>query len=547
MIRNYIITAFRSIVRQKGFSLINILGLTIGLSISFLILFYVFDEFSYDKFHKNSDRIYRLIVKGTLGEMNLQAAVTPKALAGKLKKDVPDVEESTVFEIESTSYLLKIGETKIYDRDFLYADTSFFKIFNFPLLYGDPVTSLSQPYSILISESFAKKFFGSKNPSGELIRINEQRDYTVTGVFSDLRPESHISFNFLISMESKVLETGGKLMDNWEDLNSYTYVKMHENADMQAFQTKLDTILIQNILNNEREVNVDLKIYPQKITQIHLNSNLLGEIKENGDYSYIFVLLAIVTGIIVIASINFMNLSTAKSASRAKEVGIRKILGSQKSMLVGQFISESVMISMISFILSLAVIELSLPAFNEISGKALSINYLSNWNLLLFFGIALLTGFFAGSYPAFYLSSFQPVKVLQNRMRLGKTGILKLRNILVFIQFAISTGLIICTIIIYLQLDFLKTKQLGFDKDAIISVELRNKELRDNASVFKEEVLKIAGVENACLSTTYPGRGLSGSSYIPEGIDKKDPWLIFRKSCRAGISVKILGATVMQF
>jgi putative ABC transport system permease protein len=231
MIRNYIITAFRSIVRQKGFSLINILGLTIGLSISFLILFYVFDEFSYDKFHKNSDRIYRLIVKGTLGEMNLQAAVTPKALAGKLKKDVPDVEESTVFEIESTSYLLKIGETKIYDRDFLYADTSFFKIFNFPLLYGDPVTSLSQPYSILISESFAKKFFGSKNPSGELIRINEQRDYTVTGVFSDLRPESHISFNFLISMESKVLETGGKLMDNWEDLNSYTYVKMHENAE----------------------------------------------------------------------------------------------------------------------------------------------------------------------------------------------------------------------------------------------------------------------------------------------------------------------------
>jgi putative ABC transport system permease protein len=309
---------------------------------------------------------------------------------------------------------------------------------------------------------------------------------------------------------------------------------------------KLDTILIQNILNNEREVNVDLKIYPQKITQIHLNSNLLGEIKENGDYSYIFVLLAIVTGIIVIASINFMNLSTAKSASRAKEVGIRKILGSQKSMLVGQFISESVMISMISFILSLAVIELSLPAFNEISGKALSINYLSNWNLLLFFGIALLTGFFAGSYPAFYLSSFQPVKVLQNRMRLGKTGILKLRNILVFIQFAISTGLIICTIIIYLQLDFLKTKQLGFDKDAIISVELRNKELRDNASVFKEEVLKIAGVENACLSTTYPGRGLSGSSYIPEGIDKKDPWLIFSFHADEDFAEKTMHMKILQ-
>jgi putative ABC transport system permease protein len=198
MIGNYIVTAFRSIVRQKWFSLINILGLTIGLSVSFLILFYIFNELSFDKFHKDSDRIYRLVVKGTLGEMNLQAAVTPKALAGKLMKDVPEVEASTVFEIESSSFLLKIGENKLYERDFLYADTSFFKIFSFSLLYGDGVSSLALPYSIIISESFAKKYFGSKNPIGELIRINEQRDYSVSGVFKDLPSESHISFNFLL-------------------------------------------------------------------------------------------------------------------------------------------------------------------------------------------------------------------------------------------------------------------------------------------------------------------------------------------------------------
>ncbi len=527
MIRNYIVTAFRSIIRQKGFSLINILGLTIGLSVSFLILFYVFDELSFDKFHSGSDRIYRLVIKGTMGEDNLQAAVTPKALAGKLIKDVPEVEIATVFDIESSSFLMKIGENKLYERDFLYADTSFLKIFNFPLIYGDKVSSLALPYSIILSESFARKYYGLKDPTGELIKINEQRDYVVTGIFKDLPPESHISFNFLISMESKIWDQGEKLMENWETLNSYTYVRLNEIADMQEFQSKLDTILLHNILNNERGVNVDLRIYPQRITDIHLQSDFLGEIKENGDLAYIFVLLAIVTGIILIASINFMNLSTARSASRAKEVGIRKILGSQKSMLIGQFISESVLISLISFILSLAVIELSLPLFNEITGKEMGINYLSNWNILLFLSIALLTGFLAGSYPAFYLSSFQPVKVLQNRMKLGRTGNLKLRNILVFIQFAISTGLIICTIIIYLQLDYLRTKELGFDKEAVVSVELRNDDLRDNASVLKEEILKLEGVESASLSTTYPGRGLTGSSFTPEGIDEKDPWLIF--------------------
>ena len=546
MIGNYLLTAFRSIIRQKGFSIINILGLTIGLSVSFLILFYVFDELSFDKFHKNSDRIYRLVIKGTLGEMNLQTAVSPKALAGKLIKEVPEVEEATVFDIESSSFLLKVGDKKIYDRDFLYADTSFLRIFNFPLVYGDAASSLKQPYSIIISESFCKKYFGSKNPTGELIRVNDQKDYQVTGVFKDLPPESHISFNFLISMESKVADLGENLMDNWADLNSYTYVKMHENFNMQRFRNKLDTILLKNILNNETGVNVDLKIYPQKITEIHLKSDLLGEIKENGDSSYIYVLLAIVTGIIVIASINFMNLSTAKSASRAKEVGIRKILGSQKSMLIGQFLIESLLISLISFILSLAVIELSLPAFNEITGKTLSINYLSDRNLLLFFGIAMLTGFLAGSYPAFYLSSFQPIKVLQNRMRLGKAGNLKLRNVLVFIQFAISTGLIICTIIIYLQLDYLKTKQLGFDKEGVISLELRNADLRDNASVLKQEVTKIAGVESASLSTTYPGRGLKGSSFTPEGTNEKDPWLIFSFYADEDFTEKTMRMKILQ-
>ncbi|MCB8995239.1 MAG: ABC transporter permease [Bacteroidales bacterium] len=546
MIRNYIFTAFRNLIRQKGFTIINILGLTIGLSISFLILFYVFDELSYDRFHYNSDRIYRLVIKGNLGEMNLQAAVTPKALSGEILKEVPDVEASTVFDIESSSYLLRIGEDKIYESDFLYADTSFLNIFNFPLLYGDPSYSLSEPYSIIISESFARKFYGNSDPRGNLIRINEQKDYTITGVFKNLPQESHIGFNFLISMATRISESEGRLMDNWEDLSSYTYVRMHENANMSLFQEKLDTLLFRNILKGEEGINQDLRILPQKITEIHLHSNLLGEIKENGDYSYIFVLLAIATGIILIASINFMNLSTAKSVSRSKEVGIRKILGSQKSMLIGQFISESVIISLISFILSLAIIELSMPVFNDISGKTMSINYLSNWNLLLFFGIAVFTGFLAGSYPAFYLSSFKAIEVLQNRMKFGRSGNLKLRNLLVFIQFTISTGLIICTIIIYLQLNFIKTKELGFEKKGLISIEMRNPEIREKANTLKQEVLKISGVESASLSGSYPGRGLRGSPYIPEGMDEKDPWLIYSFSADEDFAQNTLKMKILQ-
>ncbi len=546
MIRNYIFTALRSIVRQKGNSLINILGLTLGFFVSFLILFYVFDELSFDKFHRDSERIYRLVFKGTLGEMPLNAAVSPKALAWEIINNVPEAEDATVFDIESTSFLLSFGENKIYERDFLYADTSFLRIFNFPLIYGDKTFCLTSPYSILVSETFSKKYYKSVNPVGEIIKLNEQQDYIITGVFKDIPDESHLGFNFLISMSSKVMDQGEEIMQSWGELNSYTYVKIHENANMQEFQSKLDTILFQKVLGGEEGVNVDLKIVPQLITEIHLHSDLLGEIKENGDVSYIFVLLAIACGIILIASINFMNLSTAKSANRAKEVGIRKILGSQKSMLIGQFIGESVIVSLISFMLALSLIEIALPFFNEITGKNLGFSFMPGWSLFLFLGIALITGFLAGSYPAFYLSSFQPIKVLQNRMNLGKSGNLKLRNLLVFIQFTISTGLIICTLIIYLQLNYLKTKDLGFDKQSVISIEMRNPELRENAKILKEEISKIAGVESVSLSTTYPGRGLRGSSFTPEGTNEKDPWIIFGFHADEDFIQKTMGMKILR-
>lgn len=545
MFRNYLLTTFRSIIRQRGFSMINILGLTTGLSVSFLILFYIFSELSFDRFHYDSNRIYRLVITGTMGDMNLRVAVTPKALAGELIRSVPDIEEATLFEIETSSYLLSVGEKKIYEGDFLFADTSFLRIFNFPLLYGNPDEVLSRPYSIVVSEEFADKHFRKVDPRGQVIRLNDQQDYEVTGVFRNLPQESHLSFNFLVSLETRVSEKGTEIMDNWEELNSYTYVRLHENADMIEFQDKLDTILVSKIYHDVADVNIDLKILPQKITDIHLKSDLLGEIKENGDISYIYVLLAIVTGIILIASINFMNLSTAKSANRAKEVGIRKILGSHKSMLITQFISESVLISIVSYLLSLAVVELSLPLFNEITGKDMDIRYLSDWNLLLFFGISLLTGFLAGSYPAFYLSSFAPIEVLQNRMKLGKSGNLKLRNILVFVQFMISTGLILCTIIIYLQLEFLKTKELGFDQNSIVSIAMRNEDLRFNGSILKDEVLSIAGVKSASLSTSYPGKGLNASSYFPEGTDEKDPWLIYSFNADEDFAGKTMHMTLL--
>ena len=526
MFKNFIIISFRNLVRQRGFSLINLLGLTMGLTVSFLILLYIFNELSYDKFHKDSDRIYRIAIKGNLGDRPLNVAVTPGALVHNLGNDMPEVEQYSMFEHLGSDQLFRNGDKKYYENHLIYADSNFFTIFSFNFLYGDPHTALIDPNTIVLKESISKKFFGTSNSVGKTLRINNERDYLITGVIQDPPSETHLPVNFIASFETRIRENGPDMLNNWGAMMYYSYIKLREGVDKANFQNKIKNYLVEKLDEEIEEGKFSLLPYLQPITSIHLESRLIGELKPNSDKSYIYILSLIAISILFIAGINFMNLATARSSSRAREVSIRKILGSDRRKLIYQFLGESVFLSLLAFIFSLVLIEILLPVFNNITHKDIEFNNYFNSILIPgFLGIAVLIGIFSGSYPAFYLSSFNPIKVLQSKLRSGSSN-KKLRNILVFIQFMISAGLIACTFIIFSQLKYIREKKLGFNKENSIAIFLRNDEIKRNAKSLKEEFSQLAPVESASLASSIPGMSLNGSSYFPEGYDD-DAWLVY--------------------
>ncbi|HYW96265.1 MAG TPA: ABC transporter permease [Bacteroidales bacterium] len=526
MLRSFLIISFRNLSRQKGFSLINILGLTLGLTIGFLIILYIFNEVSYDRFHKDYDRIYRVAIRGKLGEMPINVAVTPGALGHTLKKELPEIEDYTMFFHVGGSQLMRAGDKKFYDNHMLYADTGFFRIFTFKMIYGDQATALSAPYSVVLTQSLAMKYFGDMNPVGETIRLNNQYDLTVTGVIEDPGDKTHLAMNMLTSFLTYADQRGPVVYDDWGSMMFYTYLKLKPETDPVVFERKISRFLDEYSGEDMEEENIEMRAYLQPLKDIHLHSNLIGEIRPNGDVSYVYILLAIALGILLIAGVNFMNLSTARSANRAMEVSIRKIMGADRKQLVFQFLGESVFLSLFGLVFALALIEILLPTFNQITGKSISVNYLENWKLLVGFGlIALLLGLFSGSYPALYLSSFEPVRLLRSKLPGSRSNKL-LRNVLVLVQFTISAGLIISTLIIYRQLDYIRGKRLGFDKDNVITIFLRNEEIRKNAKILKEQVSSLPGIRAASLASSVPGMSLSGASYYPEGYNN-EPWLIY--------------------
>ncbi len=526
MLRSFLLISFRNLNRQKGYSIINILGLTLGLTVSFLIILFIFSELSYDRFEKDYDRIYRVAIRGKLGEMPLDVAVTPGALGHTLKDKLPEIEDYTVFFHVGGSQLLRVGNKKFYDSHMVYADTGFFKIFDFKMIYGNPSGALKAPYSVILTESIAHRFFGNENPVGETIRLNNQFDLTVTGVIQDPPEETHLAVNLLTSFSTMLEQRGHHILEDWGNMMFYTYLKLNPSVDPKSFEEKIANFLKDYTGEDFEKENIEMRPYLQPLTDIHLRSNLIGEIRPNGDMSYIYILLAIALGILLIAGVNFMNLSTARSSKRSMEVSIRKAMGAGRQQLVYQFIGESVFLSLISLVFALALIEIMLPTFNQITGKNISINYLENWKLLAGFVLmALFLGIFSGSYPAFFLSSFKPAQLLRSRLHNGTSNKL-LRNVLVFIQFTISAGLIVSTLIIYKQLDYIRGKRLGFDKDNVITIFLRNEEIKKNAAVLKEKILSLPGTEAASLASSVPGMSLSGASYYPEGFNN-EPWLIY--------------------
>jgi len=526
MISNYLKTALRVLFRQKSYSAINIGGLAIGISVCILILTYVLYELSYDKFHEKSEQIYRVCVDANIGGTAMNLALTSGPMGLALDEDFPEVLKQTRIFQTGRKILVTQGENKFYEGNFYYADSTFFNIFSFHLIRGEADKVLTAPNSIVLTEKLVHKYFNEENPIGKVLRINDNSNFTITGVVSDVPGNSHFQFDALISV-STVNGNPQFGLESWGAVSKSTYILLDKGIDYLAFQNKFRDFEDRH-MSNLKQANVIFKLYLQPLTDIHLHSKLRGELGTNGDIKYIYIFSAIAIFILIIACINYMNLASARSFKRAKEVGMRKIHGAIKGQLVRQFLGESVLLSFIALIISVVIVKISLPGFSDL---VLSQGTLSVFNnlliiLLFFLILTIVVGLVAGSYPAFYLSSFKPISALKGGGIIGKKKSY-VRNILVVLQFTIATVLIICTGIIYSQLNYMNHKDLGFNKENKMVIDLRNQSLISKIETLKAEFEGLSAVKNITIATGLPGSIVNGTGYFPEGKDPNTPIIMF--------------------
>ncbi len=460
---SYFKIAWRNLFRQKAFSFINIFGLAIGMACSILILFWVQDELSYDRFHANAGQLYR--ITGSTPDIKAATSVAPMAAA--LKAQMPEVKNAA--RLWSSANLLEVGNRKFDEKRVFYADASFLDLFSFPLVKGNPKTALQRPDGILITEAMAQKYFGKTDALGQIIRKDNQANFTVTGILANVPANSHLQFDFILPMAFLARTNYDLKAENWSNFDFYTYVQLQENAVSSASALQqLNQRITRIFAANNKEIKIGFQLQP--VTSIHLHSNLLRDLPGNGSIQYVRIFSVVAIFILVVACINFMNLATARSARRAKEVGLRKVIGAQRSQLIWQFLGESTLISGLALLLATGLVWGLLPAFNHLADKNLAINFRDAELLGSLLGIALVTGLLSGSYPALFLSGFQPVKVLKGN-KLG-TGSGLFRSGLVITQFVISIVLLVGTAVVYKQLQYIQNNHLGFDKENLLHLPM---------------------------------------------------------------------------
>lgn len=522
MIKNYLKVAARNLLRNKFYSLLNISGLAIGIACCLLIVLFVTDELSYDRYYENSGNTYRLTMAGALNGSAFDLAVVGPSVGQTLVNDFPEVLNSGRFRQRGAPFI-RFGENVFKETKYVWADHSILDIFDIELVQGNPETALVEPKSLVMSETAAKKYFGNLDPVGQIVEFGSAKDYRVTGVYKDIPKNTHFDFDVMGSMVT--LDEARQPI--WLSMNFQTYVVLKEDADIQKMAALFPDMLqkyvgpeIKQIMNLEWEELVQngtsLAFGMQPVTDIHLKSDLQGELDANSEISYVYIFSAIAFFILLIACINFMNLSTARSARRAKEVGIRKVLGSVKRQLINQFLAESILISAISFVLAIGLAYLALPYFNDLSGKVLTIPFDQPLFLAAIFSGILIVGLLAGSYPAFFLSAFQPVKVLKGALSSGmKSG--ALRNVLVVVQFFTSIVLVIGTLVILDQLEFIQNKNLGFERDQVVIINdafLAG----NNVNALKTEMESFSEVKSASLSGFLPTPSNNNMNVFFKGI-----------------------------
>jgi putative ABC transport system permease protein len=512
MLLNYFKIAFRNLVKNKAYSFVNIFGLAIGIATCLVISLFVKDELIYDRFHEKADRIVRIVFKANIngGKINESSVMPPTAQA--LKNDYPEVQQATRLRNFGSPKVV-IGEKVFRDDPMAYVDANFFEVFTIPLLKGNPKTALIQPHCVVLSKAVAQKYFGDENPIGKVIYFRKGADapaFRVTGLFDKIPSNSHFHFDLLGSLAS---DTEAK-STSWLTSNYFTYLLLTEGTDYKKLEAKLPATvekymgpqIVQAMgmsLSQFRTKGNELGFDLQKLTDIHFYSEGTNELEASGDIKYVYIFGAIALFMLLIACINFMNLSTAGASKRAKEVGVRKVLGSAKLELVRQFLMESLLLTSFALLLAIILVPLVLPVFNDLSKKNLSLDFAANpLTLVGLLAFGLLVGVLAGSYPAFFLSSFKPIAVLKGRF-VGSKKTIGLRSGLVVFQFCVSICLIVGTIVVYQQLSYIQNKKLGYDKDQLVVLQ-NSWALGKNEAVFKEELLKDSRVANVTASPYRP-------------------------------------------
>ena len=507
MLNNFFRTAFRNLWKHKIYSLLNILGLTVGLTAAFLVYLYVHFELSYDRFNTKADRIYRLVCDIKTPTETINTGVTSAPMAVNIKSDFPEVD--AFVRVSGASLLVRKGDIKFQEEHSAFADSSLFRVFDFPLIHGDPATALREPLSIVLSETAARKYFGSSDPVGQTVLLTDGNlNATITGVMKDIPENSQIKADMFVSMSSN--KRFDSTMDKqWSNFGWTSYLMLKPNTNAQNLQAKLPAFLQQRDGDAMKKDQMFFTLFLEPLKEVYLKSTRDG--LERGSMNNVYVFSIIGIFILLIACINFINLTTARSTERAREVGIRKVAGAERSQLTRQFLGESVLLCFLAFVLScilLLPVFHVLPLFNQLSGKEISngiFYHLDRLGLLLI--VALGIGVLAGIYPALVLSSFQPIKVLKGRFATGTSGLL-LRKGLVVLQFTISIAIIIATLVVYRQLHYMRNQDLGFSNTQTLVLDTHGDNHR---KALMEDLGSIRGVLGTTMSSTVPGGGNPGA------------------------------------
>lgn len=509
MLKNYLTIALRNIGRHKGYTFLNVAGLAVGIASCIIIFFFIRNELSYDTYHQDADRIYRVAIDIKSKADNRVFAQTSAPLVTALKKDFPQVEQAVQL-WRWNSLLVKYGEEKsFYEDNFFLTTPQIFDVFTIPLIKGDSKTALSRPLTVIIAEETAQRYFDQQDPIGKMLTINK-KEYEVTGVMANLPYNSHLKLNILTSVATLEKEEWyQEVASNWFSTMFYTYIKVKENIDLAQFKKQIATAADSYVGKQLKEWGSAYVYFLQPVKDVHLHSSLSGEAEVPGSAINVYILSVVAILILLIASLNYINLTTAQAANRAKEVGVRKVVGASRGPLIFQFISESLLLTTAGLLLAIGIVYMVHPFFESLSGLTINFNQMINLSFMAsLIGITLLIGIISAAYPALFLSSFRPVSVLKGKLSMGAKGA-TLRRVLVVCQFTISLMLMVGTIMVYRQLNFMKDQNLGFSKEQVVVLPVRGGlSISENYEEIKNEFERHAAITDAAVSASVPGKGV---------------------------------------